>query len=160
MRVTECYDLKHNLFSSSPVYLCSHRAKKRRTRLIAMKTKKILVVEDSVFTCFHLVSLLRQKGFENIRYCHSGEEAVAVFEDTRPNIVLLDIDLSGSMSGLDVARMIRTTSSAPIVFISARTDQHALELISAIKAYFIPKPFSDQLLSEVVYRALSPETCG
>ncbi len=102
---------------------------------------KILVVDDDAALSEMLTIVLRNEGFEP-RVCSTGDRAVAVFRDFRPDVVLLDLMLPGK-DGLDVCREIRAESGTPIVMLTAKSDtvDVVLGLESGADDYIV-KPFS------------------
>ena len=92
-----------------------------------------------------LTIVLRNEGFEP-RVCSTGDRAVAVFRDFRPDVVLLDLMLPGK-DGLDVCREIRAESGTPIVMLTAKSDtvDVVLGLESGADDYIV-KPFKPKEL--------------
>ncbi|MBP3886680.1 MAG: response regulator transcription factor [Cellulosilyticum sp.] len=81
---------------------------------------KILVVDDDT-NISELISLyLNKEGYET-REVANGRLAVEVFEEYRPDLVLLDIMLPG-MDGYDVCKEIRKTSRTPIIMLTAKGE--------------------------------------
>jgi two-component system KDP operon response regulator KdpE len=81
----------------------------------------ILLVDDDAEARSAIGQNLEAHGF-HIRAAISGEEALQEWEQTRPDLVLLDIGLPG-MSGLDVIRHLRREATTPIVIISVRGEE-------------------------------------
>jgi CheY-like chemotaxis protein len=52
----------------------------------------------------------------------TAEEAIAVAERTRPDIVLMDIQLPGQMDGVDAAASMRQRFQVPVVYLTAHSD--------------------------------------
>ena len=92
-----------------------------------------------------LTIVLRNEGFEP-RVCPTGDQALAVFRDFRPDLVLLDLMLPGK-DGLDVCREIRAESGTPIVMLTAKSDtvDVVLGLESGADDYVV-KPFKPKEL--------------
>jgi CheY-like chemotaxis protein len=80
---------------------------------------RILVVDDNMDAADALTALLDLDGHE-VRTVYSGEEAIEIFKHFTPGVVLLDVGLPG-ISGLDVARQIRTMPSTRDVTLIAIT---------------------------------------
>ncbi len=81
---------------------------------------KILVVDDDT-NISELISLyLNKEGYET-KEVANGKLAVEVFEEYRPDLVLLDIMLPG-MDGYDVCKEIRKTSRTPIIMLTAKGE--------------------------------------
>jgi len=82
---------------------------------------RVLVVEDEESYSDALAYLLRKEGFE-VAVAATGPDALAEFDRNGADIVLLDLMLPG-MPGTDVCRQIRTTSSVPVIMVSAKDDE-------------------------------------
>ncbi len=106
---------------------------------------RILVVDDDLALAEMLGIVLRNEGLEVVHVA-DGASALAVFRESRPDVVLLDVMLPG-MDGLEVCRRIRGESGVPIVMLTARTDtiDVVLGLESGADDYVV-KPFKPQEL--------------
>jgi len=106
---------------------------------------RVLVVDDDVALSEMLGIVLRTEGFEPV-FCGDGARALAVFRQTRPDLVLLDLMLPGR-DGIDVCRSIRAESGVPIVMLTAKTDtiDVVLGLESGADDYVV-KPFKPKEL--------------
>ncbi|WP_235738211.1 response regulator transcription factor [Nocardioides alcanivorans] len=82
---------------------------------------RVLVVEDEESYSDALSFLLRKEGFE-VALAATGPEAVAEFERSGADIVLLDLMLPG-FPGTEVCRQIRSTSNVPVIMVSAKDDE-------------------------------------
>lgn len=83
--------------------------------------KRILLVEDEAPIAQPLAFLLEQQGFE-VRTVEDGGEALQVFEQFHPNLILLDLMLPG-LSGTEVCRRIRSQSQVPIIMLTAKSSE-------------------------------------
>lgn len=81
----------------------------------------VLIVEDEESFVEALSIGLQREGFIP-RVARDGPAAVAMFEASQPDIVLLDVMLPG-MSGIDVCRHIRRISSTPVIMVTARDSE-------------------------------------
>lgn len=81
----------------------------------------VLIVEDEVSFVEALLVGLQREGFIP-RVAHDGATALAMFEVSPPDIVLLDLMLPG-MSGIDVCRQIRRMSDTPVIMVTARDSE-------------------------------------
>jgi DNA-binding response OmpR family regulator len=120
---------------------------------------RILVADDEEKITRMVGSYLEANGFQPI-LAFDGLRALALIKEGKPACVILDINMPG-MNGLDVAREVRKTSSVPIIFLTARTDETdkivGLELGADD---YISKPFSPRELvariRAVLRRASAP----
>jgi two-component system response regulator RegX3 len=81
----------------------------------------VLVVEDEESFVEALVVGLKREGFL-VRVATDGVEALALFDQVRPDLVLLDVWLP-RLSGIDVCRELRTRSRVPIIMVTAKTSE-------------------------------------
>ncbi|WGL53094.1 response regulator transcription factor [Nocardioides sp. BP30] len=82
---------------------------------------RVLVVEDEESYSEALSYMLRKEGFE-VAIAADGDTALKEFDRNGADIVLLDLMLPG-ISGTEVCRQIRTTSSVPVIMVSAKDDE-------------------------------------
>ena len=113
-----------------------------------MSNKKILIVDDDSNICELLRLYLEKDGFETI-IANDGEAAIAKFNLTEPDLILLDIMLP-KLDGWQVCRTIRKTSNVPIIMLTAKgeTFDKILGLDLGADDY-VTKPFDSK---EVVAR--------
>jgi two-component system OmpR family response regulator len=106
---------------------------------------KILVADDEEKIARMVGSYLEADGFHPV-LAFDGSQALVLFREQAPACMILDINMPGS-NGLDVAREVRKTSSVPIIFLTARSDETdkivGLELGADD---YISKPFSPREL--------------
>src|SRR5262245_7287250 len=85
---------------------------------------KILVVEDEPDLLDLVVYNLKKEGFRPVR-AETGEKALSLARDERPDLILLDLMMPG-LDGLEVCRRLRgadVTSDIPIVMVTARAEE-------------------------------------
>ena len=109
----------------------------------------ILIVEDEVKLAKLLSDYLEKTGGYQTRWVARGDEAMQVFEEVSPDLVLLDLMLPG-MDGLEVCKAIRSKSQVPIIMVTALVEEIDRLLGLELGADdYICKPFSPR---EVVAR--------
>ncbi len=101
---------------------------------------KVLVVDDEVVACKHLVMFLKHEGFA-ASYVNSGEEAVRHIQQEMADVVLLDMNMPG-IDGLETLRRIREIDPSCIVIMVTATDDidAAIGAIRAGAGNFLRKP--------------------
>jgi two-component system, OmpR family, response regulator MtrA len=106
---------------------------------------RVLVVDDDSSLAEMLTIVLRNEGFDS-RVCADGDDALKMFREYRPDVVLLDLMLPGT-DGIDVCRDIRGESTVPIVMLTAKNDtvDVVLGLESGADDYIV-KPFKPKEL--------------
>lgn len=104
------------------------------------KQGRVLIVDDDENICEVLNMYLMSAGYET-RKCHNGKEACNIFNDFKPELVLLDIMLPG-MDGVEVLKWIRKNSEIPVIMLTAKGDTFDKVLALELGADdYVVKPF-------------------
>ena len=127
--------------------------------------QKILIVDDDA-NIAELISLYLTKECYDTRMVQDGEEALAMYEQYQPNLILLDLMLPG-IDGYQVCREIRAKSNLPIIMLSAKGEIFDKVLGLELGADdYIMKPFdSKELVARVKavlrrYQPAKPEAAA
>ena len=109
---------------------------------------RILLVEDESSIADPFAKLLRREGFEAI-VARTAADALERARDSEPDIVLLDLALPDG-DGRDVCRTLRSTSSVPVIMVTARgTETDKIVGLELGADDYVVKPFS---AAEVIAR--------
>ena len=113
---------------------------------------KILLVDDEPLALRRLTRMLTDHPLvTQLLISVSGYEALRICDEEKPDAVVLDIEMPG-LSGLDVAKQLRTEKSSPcIVFLTAHPE-HALESYEYAAIDYLLKPVSSDRLDEALNR--------
>lgn len=119
---------------------------------------RVLVVEDEIFVAWHLEATLRELNFTVCGMVPDGQSAVDKASSLHADLILMDINLQGDMDGVEAARRIRETQSAPVIFITAYSDPATLGRIRKIApgAPVLAKPVAPHVLKAAVSSVLAP----
>jgi CheY-like chemotaxis protein len=116
---------------------------------------RLLVVEDERIVAMSLQGKLQSMGYRVAALTASGEEAVALAEQLRPDLVLMDISLDGAMDGVEAARIIRGRLKIPVVYLTAYSNRDVVERAKVTEPFgYVLKPFVDRELQIVIEMAL------
>lgn len=116
----------------------------------------ILIVDDSPYIVDGLVALLKRKGFNPLA-SHGGDEALAILQDTRPDLILLDIMME-PMDGWETLEKIKAnpaTKDLPVLMFSAKkispeeAKEHSLNIED-----FVSKPVNPAQLLDAINRVI------
>ncbi|MFB8787686.1 MAG: response regulator [Potamolinea sp.] len=115
----------------------------------------ILVVENETVVALNIQNRLEEIGYGVPDIVSSGEQAIAKAESINPDLVLMDIRLTGKMDGIQAAEKIRTKLKIPVVYMTAYTDRETLERAKLTEPYgYIIKPFEARELYSAIEIAL------
>lgn len=115
--------------------------------------KRVLLVEDSATASQMITATLNSVGLE-VDHAETGPAALELAEFTKPNCILLDVELPGGMSGFEICAALSELQAPPlppVIFITAKEgDDNKLRAI-ALGAYdFLVKPFEEpELIARV-----------
>ena len=116
---------------------------------------RALIVEDEALIAEELRERLSQLGFTVVAAVGSGEEGVEIATRERPDLVLMDIRLSGQKDGVQAAKEIREQVDVPIVYLTAHSDRLTVERANKTDHDgFILKPFLRRELQSSIEVAL------
>ncbi len=111
------------------------------------KQIRILIVEDETIVALDLKNSLKVLGYDVVGTACSGEEAITKADQTRPDLVLMDIILKGDMDGVQAADSIRATLNIPVIFLTACADERTLQRAKVTEAFgYLLKPFEEREL--------------
>jgi PAS domain S-box-containing protein len=120
-----------------------------------MGSARILVVEDEAIVARDIVHQLERFGHHVVADTPRGEEAVEVAARLLPDLVLMDIQLAGTMDGIDAAQVIRRNSGIPVVFLTAFATDNVLQRAKQASPFgYLIKPFDPQQLATAIEIAL------
>jgi len=121
-----------------------------------MQKGKILIVEDESTIAKCLTLILSRVGYCIVDVVASGEEAVDIALQTRPDLVLMDIKLRGEIDGITAFERIRKSTDIPVVFISAYADKVFVDRAKLLNpSGYVVKPFKGATLLQAVETALA-----
>ena len=116
---------------------------------------QVLIVEDEAIVSMDLRFKLEAMGYIVPAETSSGQEAVEAVSKHRPDVVLMDIRLSGEMDGIAAAGEIRQRFNIPVVYLTSYADEDTLERAKATgPSGYLLKPFDDAILRAVVETAI------
>ena len=105
--------------------------------------KRLMVVDDSRIVEFQICKLLEGTDYEVAAYCQNGEEAIARYDEVRPDVVTMDIIMPG-IDGLETAQIIlEEHPEARVVMMSSLDQEDSVREARIIGARgFLYKPFN------------------
>jgi DNA-binding NarL/FixJ family response regulator len=120
-----------------------------------MPKPRILIIEDEALTVAALKHELTALGYEIAGAADNAPEAMKVADTCRPDLVLMDIQLAGPVSGVVAAIAIRGLLHIPVIFLTAHSDNKTVS--SAVRAGafgYIVKPYTAAGLKAAIATAL------
>ena len=112
-----------------------------------MPENSVLIVEDDEIIARVLISILRDSGFTVHTPVNSGEQVLEQVAAEKPDVVLMDIDLPGVMSGIEAAAQLFNVFSLPVIFVTGHDEKKVFEkAMGSMPFGFLIKPVNPSLL--------------
>jgi len=116
---------------------------------------RIIIVEDEALVAEDLKEMLLGLGYEVSGTAKTGEKAIALAAEHRPDLVLMDINLSGAMDGITAGGEIRSRWSIPIIYVTAFATQAIIDRAKkTTPSGYILKPFNERQIQTALEIAL------
>ncbi|MER2534967.1 MAG: response regulator [Rhizobiaceae bacterium] len=113
----------------------------------------ILIIEDEPLIAMDIEEMVESLGHRVVGTARTHAEATAMFQKTRPRMVLADIQLADGSSGLDAVNEILSSTSVPVIFITAFPER----LLTGERpepAFLVTKPFNPDMVKALISQAL------
>jgi len=109
---------------------------------------KVLIVEDDYLQSYVLKAQLQSMGYEVVASTNTGEEAVHLAIETKPDIVLMDITLDGEIDGIEAATQIEQTLDTFLIYVTGNSDElHKTRARNTNYTHYLEKPISKSILN-------------
>ncbi len=109
-----------------------------------MAKTNVLVVEDESIVSKDIQHSLKKLGYNVVGASSTGEKAIDLALELKPDIVLMDIMLKGEMTGIEAAEKIRSSINIPVIYLTAYADESTLDKAKVTEPYgYIIKPFKE-----------------
>ncbi|MEH1871628.1 hybrid sensor histidine kinase/response regulator [Nostoc sp.] len=120
------------------------------------ETVRILVVEDEYILAINLQECLESMGYTVLDIADSAEGAVVKATELCPNLILMDIRLSGEMDGIQAAEQIWHNLQIPAIYVTGHSDKSTVDRATLTSPFgYILKPIKEQELYVAIQTALN-----
>ncbi|UJW87710.1 response regulator [Devosia sp. SL43] len=114
---------------------------------------EIMIIEDEPLIAMDIEQLVESLGHKVVSVARTHKEAVSLFAQTRPRMILADIQLADGSSGIDAVNDILNTHSVPVIFITAFPER----LLTGERpepTFLVTKPFNPDMVKALISQAL------
>jgi CheY-like chemotaxis protein len=120
-----------------------------------MKEISILIVEDNPIMASTLSNYLKKLGHKPLKMVDNGLEAILNAQQLKPELILMDINLEGSIDGIETAVEIKKKSNIPLIFITEIQDKVIFsKALDSVPFGFLYKPVSMTDLRSTIESAM------
>jgi PAS domain S-box-containing protein len=120
-----------------------------------MLRASILIVEDEAVVAEDLAQKVTALGYRVLDIASTGAAALQISQAHPPDLILLDITLTGELDGIETATRLKECSDIPLVFLTAHSDSETVKRATAAGSFgYILKPFRERDLEVQLQAAL------
>jgi len=117
--------------------------------------KKVLIVEDEGIVCLDLRNTLSGYGKIESEVAFTGEDAIKMIKNDKPDLVLMDIGLKGKIDGIEAAKIVTQNYNIPVVFLTGFADSNTADKANSLSpAGYMTKPVDEEKLKELILNIL------
>jgi len=121
-----------------------------------MTPVRIFIVEDEAPVTNLIRTFLTRTGFAVAGSATRGEESIGQIEQSKPDLVLMDINLEGDLDGIQTAQLVSVRFETPVIFLTGLSDDETLRRSQDAQAFgYLLKPFDQDDLKAAIDLALS-----
>lgn len=116
---------------------------------------RILIVEDELIIAQDMIDILEKMGYDVMDNAMDAQETFEILAKETPDLILLDINLSGKRDGIDIAKEINERYKIPFIFTTSYTDGPTIERAKEVKPInYLVKPFKPEQLYTAIEMAM------
>jgi len=108
----------------------------------------VVIVEDDMLLSLVEVRIIEKLGYTVVGKAQTGEQAIEMASELKPDVIVMDMSLKGKMNGLDASEEIRRFSDMPIIFLSGSAESDLMKSAKKLgNADYLVKPIkADDML--------------
>ncbi len=116
---------------------------------------RILVIEDEPLISLDIKRSIAKLNMLVVGIAYNGDQALDLLYNRKPDLVLLDINLGGTLDGIEVAEIINSKYNIPFIYLTSFADKKTLERAKLTMPYgYIVKPFDKKELFAAIELAI------
>jgi len=117
-----------------------------------MEDFNVVLVEDAGIVANDIDQTITEAGFRMVDKFSSGEQALEQLDEANPDLVLMDIQLSGELDGIETTEKIEESYSVPVVFLTAYSNPDTIERARETGAVaYLVKPLDKDDLDSIIH---------
>jgi DNA-binding NarL/FixJ family response regulator len=117
-----------------------------------MEDFNVVLVEDAGIVANDIDQTITEAGFRMVDKFSSGEQALEQLDEADPDLVLMDIQLSGELDGIETTEKIEESYSVPVIFLTAYSNPDTIERARETGAVaYLVKPLDKDDLDSIIH---------
>ncbi|TXF86300.1 response regulator transcription factor [Neolewinella aurantiaca] len=126
-----------------------------------MTKKSILIIEDETIISADLQARMIDMGYEVFAAVDSGEAAIRAVRNRTPDLILMDVHLSGALDGIETAKRLKKIIKSPLIFLTSNSDDPTFRRACSVQPQaFLSKPYRTRDLEHAITLAINQSAPG
>jgi PAS domain S-box-containing protein len=115
--------------------------------VIQVQEKLILIVEDEGVVALSIQAALTKMGYRVVGIAVTGNEAIALAKEHKPDVILMDIHIKGDIDGIQTTEKLNEITDIPVIFLTAYADDETVKrAIKTRSSSYLVKPYNPREL--------------
>src|SRR6185503_15144411 len=93
---------------------------------------KIMIVEDESIVALDLSMRLQKESYAIVGIAGNSDDALALFTEQKPDLVLMDINIKGNRDGIETAKELKKIQEVPLIFLTAFSQSEYINRAKAV----------------------------
>ncbi len=116
-----------------------------------MSTIRVLIIEDDPIIAEDIKEMLTTVNYSVVGIGYAKEDAIELIDKTNPDLILLDINLSGNYEGFEIANYINKSRKIPFIYLTSYSGKEILDKAkNTMPMGYIVKPFNERELYSTI----------
>jgi PAS domain S-box-containing protein len=112
-----------------------------------MQEKSILIVEDEGVVALSIQAVLKKMGYKVVGIAVTGNEAIALAIEQKPDVILMDIHIKGDIDGIETTEKLNEITDIPVIFLTAYADDETVQRAIKTRSHsYLVKPYNPREL--------------
>ena len=116
---------------------------------------RILIAEDETIIARDIEKTLIKLGYQIAGSVRSGKQVLEAYNESIPDLILMDINLQGTVSGIEVTKELKKIKEVPVIYLTALADNNTINKAKFTEPFgYIVKPFDEDTLRTTIEMGL------
>ncbi len=112
-----------------------------------MQEKSVLIVEDEGVVALSIQAVLKKMGYKVVGIAVTGNEAIALAMEHKPDVILMDIHIKGDIDGIQTTEKLNKITDIPVIFLTAYADDETVSRAIKTRSHsYLVKPYNPREL--------------
>lgn len=118
-------------------------------------SQQVMIVEDDLLLLMVEERLVNNLGYQVVAKASEGQHALRLFREINPELLIVDINLKGDLTGIDIVEQLKKEGSdVPVIFLSGEQDSHMIQKAKSLGIVdYLLKPITSAGLKRSLEKA-------